>query len=374
MPNSTVFIRVLLISLLLSLPLIAQATVVEKMYEVSLPVINQERDIRRAAFEQAFIEVVVRVSGNSLASTQLDLKKAAAYVQQYRYLPLDEPVAQTEAQNALNLPLAKYTLWVQFNEGSIKKLLRENALPIWGQQRPNVLLWLAVRDGRNRYVLKQQDSSAIKDAVAEEARRRGLPIIWPKMDRQDRQQAGFADVWGSFWEPIKKASERYAVDAIMIGRMDWKNGSWQVDWSLLLDSKTDDWKLRAVDLQLLMASGVDVATDQISSRFAVLENLDNKGKLLVQVNGISGVSQYARASRYLASLALVKNVFATQVEADWVRFHVDMTGDRDDLKRIIALGRILKLDKTPLIVPGPGNGEQNPNLPPAVNILTYKLN
>ena len=373
MLNRYLFNRVFLFFLLLiNWPLASQAAVVTKMYEVSLPVVSQDRDIRRAAFEQAFIEVVVRVSGNSLASTQLDITQAHSYVQQYRYLPLEKPVQHTEAEIALNLPAPQYTLWVQFNEGSIKKLLRENALPIWGQQRPNVLLWLAVRDGRNRYLLKQQDHSAIKDAVAEETRRRGLPVIWPRMDGEDSRQVGFADIWGGFWDPVRKASERYGVDAIMIGRMDWNRGSWEVDWSLYLDNKSESWKLRALDLQLLMASGVDVATDKISSRFSVLENLDNKGNLIVQINGITGVQQNATASRYLSSLAPVKNVFATRVEMDAVRFHIDMTGDKEDLRRIIALGRTLQPDKVSVPVPA-DNGTEQAVKQATENLLVYKL-
>ena len=68
----------------------------------------------------------------------------------------------------------------------------------------------------------------------------------------------------------------------------------------------------------------------------------------------------------------VKNVFAARVESDWVRFHVDMTGDQDDLKRIIALGRTLVLQKTPMEMNSMTNGEQQNNSI-AANILTYKL-
>ena len=334
--------------LLISIPLSSQAAVVKDIYEVSLPVQSQASDIRRAAFEQAFIEVLVRASGNSLASTSIDVRKASRYVQQYRYLPLPET---KPAVGDTDPSAPRHTLWVQFNEGAIKKLLRENALPIWGQQRPSVLLWLAVRDGQNRYILREQDSSAIKDAVALEAKRRGLPLAWPRMDQADRQAVGFADVWGSFWDPVMRASQRYPVDAVMIGRMNWLGGSWQVNWSLMLDKQTANWKLKALDLELLMASGIDVATDQIASRFSVREDVGNEGQLIVQVNGIQQLNSYAGAARYLRSLAPVKSVYVTEVDPKWVRFHIDMTGDMNDLQRIIALGRTLLPDTPTLPTP-----------------------
>jgi len=367
---------------LISIPLSAQSAVVEKIYEVSLPVVSQEADIRRAAFEQGFIEVLVRVSGSSLASTRVDLGQASRYVQQYRYLPIED-VAGSPATAHKAGPQPKYRLWVQFSEASIKKLLRDNSLPIWGQQRPSVLVWLAVRDGQNRYVLRQQDSSAIKDALTQEARRRGLPVSWPRMDQQDQQLVGFADVWGAFWDPVTRASQRYPVDAVLIGRMNWQGGSWQVNWSLMLDNKAATWKLKALDLDLLMASGVDVATDQIASRFSVLEDAGNEGELVVQINGVQQLNSYASVARYLRSLAPVRSVYVTEVDPEWVRFHIDLTGDRSDLQRIIALGKTL-LPDTPTLVSPPvkpvlsDGATETPLKTPVpmlpINLLTYKYN
>jgi len=367
----TAIFRILILSLL---PLISQATVVKSMYEVALPVLSQDKKIRQAAFEQAFTEVLVRVSGNSMVASQLDIKSASQYVQQYRYLPLSEEM-KSVAPVMLEMSQPKHILWVQFNQGLIKKQLRQNALPIWGQQRPGVLLWVAVRDGRHRYILRDIDQSVIKDAVEKEAQRRGLPLIWPKFDVTDRRNVLFADIWGSFWEPISRASERYGAGAILVGRMNWLKGSWHMDWSMQLAGKSQDWQLQAQDLQPLMANGIDVATDNLSSRFSVLANNDNAGQLIVQINGINRIGGYARASRYLSSLAPVTNVFATQVEEDSVRFNVALTGDTNDLQRIIALGKTLVLDTTEKpVVPITVDNSNSLMGQPVENILTYRFN
>lgn len=343
------------------------------MYEVTLPVISQDKKIRKAAFEQAFAEVLVRVSGNSMVTSQLNIKSASQYVQQYRYLPLSEEM-KSVAPVMLEMSQPKHILWVQFNQGLIKKQLRENALPIWGQQRPGVLLWIAVRDGRHRYILRDLDQSVIKDVAEKEARRRGLPLIWPKFDVTDRRNVLFADIWGSFWEPVSRASERYAAGAILVGRMNWLKGRWQMDWSMQLAGQSQDWQLHAKDLQPLMASGIDIATDNVSSRFSVLES-NNAGQLIVQINGINRIDGYARANRYLSSLAPVKNVFATQVEEDSVRFNIDLTGDSDDLQRIIALGKTLVPDITDEPVSIIKIDKINPLMVlPVENILTYRFN
>ncbi|TNF36761.1 MAG: DUF2066 domain-containing protein [Gammaproteobacteria bacterium] len=366
-------VRILLIFCLLTAAFVTRAATVPRMFEVSLPVINQERDIRQAAFEQAFIEVLVRVSGNSQVPTQVDISRAASYVQQYRYLALAPAPAPVETPN--DAEAAKFTLWIQFNEAAVAKLLRDSNLPVWGKQRPNVLIWLAVRDGRNRYVLKDADASVIKDVVNREAIRRGLPLQWPQYDATDKQALGFADIWGGFWDPVVQASKRYAADAILLGRMDWTGSGWQMNWSLWLEQKSEQWNLSAVELDMLMASGINLATDQIASRFAVLQNTTDEGRLIVQVNGVSNVASYARIARYLQSLVPVKHVFVTEVEQQQVKFHLDIAGSRDDLQRLIALDKTLVPDVVPITPPPPNpDAVPTPEQPAALAVLYYKLN
>lgn len=358
-----------------------QAAVIKQIYEVSVPVVSQEKSVRRSAFEQGLIEVSVRVSGNSLAPTQINLKQAARLVRQYHYKAMSQIEINAYVKKTSALVAPKFKLWMEFDDARVKQLLLSKGLPIWGYQRPNVLVWLAVKDGRNRYLLKSSDASQIKDAVTVEAKRRGLPLLWPKFDQQDKQVVSFIDVWGEFLEPVKQASKRYAVDAVLLGRMNWNNGRWAASWSLLMDGTSQSWQLSAIDLDILMNSGVGVATDHISSRFAVYANSANDGELLLRVSDLSSLSQYAKASHYLASLAAVKNVYALQVNQYQVDFHIELSGDESDLKRIIALGKTLVPDtkvqdtKVPdmkLIAPKENQSTQPENVLP-VNIKPLNI-
>lgn len=382
MNGKTIFFSI--ISLFI-LSINAQASVIKHIYEVSMPVVSQDRQIRGAAFEQGLIEVAVRVSGNSMAPTLIDLKLATRMVSQYHYKAMAQADIDTYMKKTGTLVAPKFMLWIQFDDARVKQLLRDNALPVWGYQRPNVLVWLAVKDGRNRYLLKNSDVSQIKDAVTLQAKRRGLPIIWPEYDARDSQIVSFIDIWGEFWEPVKQASQRYLVDAVILGRMSWSNGSWTVNWSLLMDEKTENWKLSALDLDILMSSGVGVATDQISSRFAVFANSGNDGELLLRVSDLDSVSKYSAASHYLSSLAPVKNVYAIKVSQYQIDFHIELSGDENDLKRIIALGKVLvpdtRIEVEPISPQLPSNDPldtaqpeldlpQESTLP---NILRYRL-
>ncbi|MCW9057099.1 MAG: DUF2066 domain-containing protein, partial [Gammaproteobacteria bacterium] len=331
---------VFFIALLMGLPVIAQAEVVKQLFETTLPVVSQDRDIRQAAFEQGFIEVLVRVSGSSQAPSHINIKTAARYVQQYRYLAVEKKPGQSVDTGQ---PEIKHNLWILFSDSKIKTLLKENSLPIWGAQRPAVLIWLSVTDGRNRYILRDRDISVIKDALEKEARRRGLPVIWPLFDETDQKQVTYLDVRGQFWGPVMEASQRYSVDAVALCRMNWDGASWQVDWSLMLDKKSESWRVRAPDIESLMVNGIDFAADQVASRFAIVDTM-SEGELALLVNGISDVSIYAKVMHYLSSIASIKQVFPSEIEQSQFRFHIDMSGEKEDLQRVIGLGKVLKPD------------------------------
>jgi len=325
----------------------AHASAIKQMYELSLPVVSQQKKIRAAAFEQGLIEVSMRVSGNSMAPMQLNLSRASQMISQYRYTAMSRAEIKAYMKQTASAVRPRYKLWMKFDDTRVKQLLSSKGLPIWGYQRPAVLVWLAVKDGKNRYLLKKSDQSQIKDAVEKEARRRGLPIIWPAYDAEDKKQLSFIDVWGEFWEPLVQVSRRYAADAILLGKMSWLNGRWQVDWSLQLEGRNKNWQLSALDVGMITSSGIGVATDYISSRFAVFEGIENEGTLLLRVSDLSGVKAYAAASRYIASLAPVKSVYTKEINPSQADFFLELNGDENDLKRIIALGKVLVPDNRP---------------------------
>jgi uncharacterized protein len=356
---------------------VLQAAEVQNMYEVQMPVTDQNQESRSAAFEQGFVEVLVRVSGNSKL-TGINTAQAPGYVQQYRYLQLEKPATPEPAK--ADGPAMTHNLWMRFDENAIKKLLRSNGLSIWGSQRPEVLVWLAVRDGQNRYILRHQDVSPIRDAVMAEGARRGLPLIWPIYDTKESKLVQFADIWGGFFDSVATASQRYThASAVLVGRMDWqKKSGWQIDWSLFMNGQQTNWQQRSMDLPVLMAAGINPVADQLASRFAVVENASGVASMHVLVNGVVDAETYTRVARYLQSLALVKQVYATDILPGQAQFYLDINGGEDDLRRTIALERILSPEPLPMPVTPVApiaQTEPAPSPPIAAPLpLRYRLN
>ncbi len=318
----------------------AGAVVVKNLFDVEFPVPNQNREIRTAVFAKGLEEVLIRVSGNREVTQAIMPGNAAAYVQQFSYAENQTDEQQDPGQSSFELT---YILKVQYNAGKIINLLRENGQPVWGEHRSEAIIWLAVRDGSNRYVLKEGDASLLKDSAAQSASRRGLPLIWPVYDRKDRQKLDFTDVWAAFAEPVRAASMRYTSGPALVGRLSWTGSEWRGDWSVFVDRSAYSWSLSGSDYNSVIAEGMDLSADKIGQHYAVLERAGTGGPaLMVEVTNVDSVQTYHKVQSFLEGLNAVRQAVPARVNSNTVLFRVDLRGDVDDFIRLVATDRTLE--------------------------------
>ena len=104
-------------------------------------------------------QVLVRVSGSrAIQENEViveALKNSDSYYYQYGYESSDELMFyKDDLTRALKLRL--------FYEPSvIADLLRKADLPIWGSNRPEILVWLAYMNNRERYILDEASESEL---------------------------------------------------------------------------------------------------------------------------------------------------------------------------------------------------------------------
>lgn len=323
------------------------AVVIEQLYEAEIAVADQTRQTRHQVFKKALQQTLIRVVGNSSIIGNPAINDARhnvlKYVSQFRYLDLpDKPAAAEIEPSQTDEPVFTNILWIKFDSRAINDLLRNVQLPVWGKQRPETLVWIAVRDGGHRYILKQADKSPIKDEIEKAAKLRGLPVRWPSYDETDQSRLSFLDVWGGFWDNILKVSRRYQNENVLVGRYLWVGNEWRVNWDFLTRQHQQNWQINSPELDLLSSVGIDHTADQVSKKYAMLLNDTNGGQFYIDIHGIDSVDRYAKAINYLRGLQSVKDLNASEIGSDGVRFKLETQGDIDDLKRVIALGQFLK--------------------------------
>ena len=339
-------LRVLLLFLALVASMQSHAVVVANLYNVEIPVTDQSTKTRNDAFAVGLDEVLIRASGNHAVLDQIRTASASAYVQQFLYKELDAAAGdQGTKDGGAGEHAARYRLLVRYNPAKIIELLRANAQPVWSEHRAEAVMWLAVRDGANRYILRRNDLSALKTSVESAAARRALPIAWPAYDRQDQQRLTFADVWAAFAGPLKTASARYSDGPVIIGRLTWNGAQWSGEWTVYVEQSVRSWVFTNADYNVLVSKAMELVSDEIGGHYAVLDARagSTSPDLLVAIDHVDGVDAFRKLSRYLGRLTAVKDVRVVSMDAGGqVVFAVSLRSRPEDFEKLVAIDNTLQ--------------------------------
>jgi len=270
------------------------------------------------------------------ARAQPLLQQAPRFVQSYRYRETPEGLV----------------LEVQFDARAVRRALIEQGLPLWGRTRPLTLVWLVVQEGGERRLLGEDSAHPALAAIRATARERALPLAFPLLDLEDQMALGVTDVWAGFVDRIARASQRYAPEAVLVGRLyrDLAGSEWVGRWQLLEEGEViDRWQVRG-DLDWVAGEGVERAADDLAARYA--QRPGESAVVRLWVMGVAALGDYARVGRYLAGLSMVEGVAPAVVEGGRLGLDVRLRGDLKGLTRAIALGSVLV--PAPEAAPAPG--------------------
>jgi hypothetical protein len=299
--------RLLLCAALL-LPALVHAVVVEDLYETAQPVGSSQE----AAFAEALRTVVIKVSGQRDAPARLGsaLANPRQFVQRYGVTEDD-------------------VLQVGFDDVSIDRLLIEAGLPIWGRERPAVLVVLSLDEVGGHWA--SADVAPLdKERLEQAARARGLPLHWGTLDSQD---LNLLDMGVGAPSALVQIATRNGANAVLAGRGSRAGG---LQWVL---ATIDGVSQTTGSLE----DGVHLAADTFAKVFGAVGT--SLSEVNVDVSGIVDLDAYATTLNYLEQMTLVRTVAVEQVAGDTLRLRLAVRGDAETLQRAIALDhRLVPLD------------------------------
>jgi uncharacterized protein len=293
------------------------AATVSGMYEATVPLVDRSEKGQAAAFQDAMREVLVRVTGQRDAGSQPALapliQDARRYVQQFRIVGTNQ-------------------FFAGFDGAKIERAVIAAGQPLWGQQRPATLVWLAVDDGQQRRIIDAQSTSELKQVIERAAQYRGLPLRWPATGGR----IAFEEVWNGTAESLRSTAGEYGADAVLVGRSRSSSAAnAQVHWTILYGAESSDWLGTA-------GEGIHGAADQFARVFAAAGNETVAADVSITVNGIADLAAYARVTDYLESLTLISALDVEQLAGDTVIYRARVRGDAPRLARAIQLGNRLQ--------------------------------
>jgi hypothetical protein len=323
----------------------SRAAQVSDLYSADIPVPDKSPAERDPAFSAALRNVLVKLTGmrspqtNPLAARAI--RESALFVEQFQYRTLAlEPIDETE------LGSEELLLWTRFDVAAVDRLLTEAKLPRWGRTRPSVLVWLALENNSSRALIGEVESSSLIDVLNDVASNRGVPLIIPLLDAEDRSRLTVADVWADFDDTIAAASARYQADGVLVVRGHQSGtGDWQGRWRLSIGDLPSYWNSADSQLDVLLGEGIERLADNLAARYAkvtpVAVAVAGDNGVVLSVNGVRTVRDYARVLSYMEGLDGVSRVAVIGVDANALQLAVEARAGQAVVAQMISLGRTL---------------------------------
>ncbi|SFD01423.1 DUF2066 domain-containing protein [Pseudoalteromonas denitrificans] len=298
------------------------------LYQYKILVSDKTRQSRLTASRDALFKVLIKVSGRIIDKSSPAFRKAIrnipAYMLKYEY-----------SDGANN----QQFLVIKFEANKVNQLLESVGQPIWGNRRPLVALWLAVEDELQRELVTQDSFPQIEQLLSDKSTRRGLPLVIPLLDLEDRQIVSVTDVWANFSEPVNLASQRYNAERIVTARLyvNINNNTWQLDWRFSDESQFAVNELVG-DKQQIVGQMIDDVADKLSIEYAVKAlNFNNDGLFNITIVGINNFTKLELVKRRLLSLSVIDAVTLKVVKDNKFYMQLKLSGNELDLSKALHL-------------------------------------
>ncbi len=339
------------------------------LYSERVAVVNESDAERNRAFRHALTAVILKVTGERRwlqhPVVEQALDNAQSYVEAIAYSseeievpqqamvtqnpePDSDAIDQEPGQKPDNAPLLpriveRRYVEVDFSSRLINELLTDANIPVWDSNRPSVLVWMALQDADgNRTLLTSDINQEIIDFIQNFATERGLPVIFPVLDFDDRRNLSEDLVWALDEEVIRRASERYDADSVLTGRLHFTASGELVGlWQFLFGTRVEVFDGFSTELEEYLHTPLDRVTSQLADYFAIVPEAISSATVRLTVEGVSDLEDYSALIAYLGNLGLVKSVFPAAIDGEQLELELALVGDAEQLFEWIALDRDL---------------------------------
>lgn len=339
---------------LLVMALFAGARQPADLYTSRTLVLDQSSPVRERAAADALAEVFVRISGSreivQSAAIRQALTNATTYLYEFEYSSTDETLKTTNGEQAA------IRLSMKFSARRVDNLLKSEQLPYWPANRPDILLWAAHSDGAGGQQFIANDAAAVA-AFTRTATERGIPLVKPVFDLEDRLALPVSRLWALDTTAINRASDRYRTDAVLAGRFILlEQGRWRGSFTLFYRSQATVFVAHDNNTAALAVQLIDQVADHFAAMFtSAVDGHSDADRLVLTVANVDSFAIYVQLLNYLEDLSMVQEVSLVEVAADKVTIALRYQGDRALVSRRFTLDRqLIDIDSQRVTGPAPG--------------------
>lgn len=276
------------------LPFSAWAARAVRVYEVDVS--GQSATALQEAMRQALVRATGRrESANDPALASL-IEDAPKYVKSYA------PGPRGETQ-------------VLFDRAAVERSIAAAGRSVWDPERPFTLVVLYPPPSR-------AEGDAARAALEAAAASRGLLISVIPLSIVDASGAELGR------DALLATARRYGGDEVLVGRSDAGAPFGQYQWTLYTNFSSQSWSGQ-------LASGIDGTVDLLAPPQGA-SLAQTEAKVLVDVNGVASLTDYANVQRILESVPGVRGANIARAGGNTATFDITARGGSDALDKALA--------------------------------------
>lgn len=255
-----------------------QAQPVADLYWVKVPQADASAQARDAGLNAALEQLVWRLTGSASLWNSEQLQTLRAQPQQL----------------VRQYGVADGQLSVQFEPTLVERALQQAGVPLWGGDRPALLVWWLDEQSDGAHLLG--DSQTLASTLLAAAQNNGLPVRLPLADLAEQSQITAERLADPALEEVGALAQRYAADGQLAVRVKHKEGAWQADWNLSLAGINEAGTAQSPTQENLFETVLHSVAANLAGRYAV--RAGDGQSIQVRIKGIN-LARYAELERQL---------------------------------------------------------------------------
>ncbi len=344
------------------------------LYSKRVELANESDAERNRAFREALEAVILKVTGDPAylenPAVTSALNNAQSYVEAISYstesirIPVpratddaadgSSPSTDSDEENPDAIPestdnpvVTEFTqerryMNVDFAAGLIDRMLIGAGIPIWNSNRPSVMVWMALQNDEGERRLLTGEEEEIIETIRRFGETRGVPIIFPLLDFEDRRNLSEDLVWTLDEAAIRRASARYGADSMLAGRLHFTASGELVGlWQFIFQDEVTVFDGFSTDLADYLEEPLNRVTTELASYFAILPESTSTQFVQLRVDGVSDLQDYSSLIAYVSNLGLVQSVTPAMIQGERLELRLGLAGSSRQLFELIALDRDL---------------------------------
>lgn len=317
------------------------------LYQASVVAESRDNERQRIrAFAAGMQDMLVRLTGHddvaAAAAVQAALAAPQSYVESWAYRTV------TSAESAT----PQLMIDISFYQAEIQRLLDNAGIAVWPASRPETLVWLIVQDELGQRVTADPnaDTGVVEmQALQAAAVRLGLPVLGPLWDLEDLTVMRPELLWTLDEATVRLASARYRYDSILAVRiLHSVTGQVVAKAVHVFRDRVQQVEAFDSDLNSFLADTTAMVARELADNYAVRITATPDGStpaaqlMLLSVDGINGLADYADVLHYLEGVAGVSDLQLREVDGGQLLFSLNAAGQVRQLVENLALGRKLQ--------------------------------